>query len=154
MTLNELQIAAVRALEDANGRLTPDQVIAAAKPKDSALHPLFEWDKTKAAQAAWLQTAREVIGAVRIVVTTQSSTVKAPCYVRDPDATGQGYRSAAQLREDPIAARASLVYTLEICAGHLRRAYDLATPLGMTAEVDVLITQVTGLQRAIREAAA
>lgn len=153
MTLTELQIAHVRSLEDAQGRLTPDQVVADARLKRSPLHGLFEWDKDKAAMMHWIDTARAVIGAVRIVVTTEVVAVKRPIYVRDPDATGQGYRSAMSLRNDPEAARRSLIYTLEVAAGHIRRAIELAEPLGLSDDIDALLLQVLNLQHRTAEAA-
>jgi hypothetical protein len=154
MKLTEEQIAAIQALENEKGELTPDQVVEAAKPKGSVLHDLFVWDKALAARAHWIQTAREIIGAVRVVVTTATTTVRTPMYVRDPDANGQGYRSVSGLRADPAAARESLIYTLEVASGHLRRAFDLAGPLGLADEIDQLVVQVAGVQRLVRDKAA
>lgn len=153
MTLTQEQIDRVRSLEDADGRITPEIVVDDAKRKDSPLHDLFVWDKSKAAMMTWLHQAREVIGAVRIVVQSSTTTLKNPIYVRDPDATGQGYRSVMSLRKDPQKARESLVYTLEVAAGHVRRALELAEPLGLSGEVDGLLEQIVGVQRAISTAA-
>lgn len=153
MTLTTDQIEAVRSLQDEDGRITPDVVVEEARRKSSPLHGLFEWDKAKAASIYWIAQAREIIGAVRIVVTNESSTVKAPLYVRDPEASGQGYRSVMALRSNPEQARESLIYTLEVAAGHLRRALDLASPLGLSVDIDRLIEQVVGVQRNIKQAA-
>lgn len=153
MTLTLDQIAHVRALEDAQGHITPDIVVADARQKTSPLHELFEWDKSKAAAAYWIWQARTIIGAVHVTVVNETTTVKAPYYVRDPEADGQGYRSVTALRSDPQQARASLTYTLEVAAGHIRRAYDLAEPLGMAGEIDGLLEAVAGVQRALRSAA-
>jgi hypothetical protein len=57
------------------------------------------------------------------------------------------------LRSDPASARQSLIYTLEVAAGHLRRAQDIAQPLGLQGEVDQLLAQVMGVQRLIKLAA-
>lgn len=154
MKLTQEQIGRVRALETGRGEITADAVVEDAKSKTSPLHSLFEWDKSKAAMAYWVQQAREIIGAVYVVVTIETSTVKAPLYVRDPEAKGQGYRSTTALAKEPEQARESLVYTLEVAAGHVRRAYDLAGPLGMVGEVERLLEQIVGLQRIIRSAAA
>lgn len=153
MTLTPEQVERVRSLETENGQITPDRVIEDARSKSSPLHDLFEWDKSKAAMLHWIDQAREIIGAVRVVVTTTTSTVKAPLYVRDPEASGQGYRSVTALRADPEQARASLVYTLEVAAGHVRRACDLAEPLGLSSDIDGLLEQIVGVQRAIKAAA-
>ena len=154
MKLTDEQIARIKGLEDARRQLAPDSVVEDAKDKRSPLHALFEWDRSKAARAHWLDRAREIIGAVRVVVTTQDVSIKTPCYVRDPEASGQGYRSVAALRGDPAQARASLVFTLEVAAGHLRRAYDLATPLGLDGDIDAILLQVAGVQRRTKDAAA
>lgn len=154
MKLTTEQIAHIRSLEDADGRITPDQVVADAKQKDSPIHNLFEWDKTKAAAAHWLDQARAIIGAVRVVVTNQTTTIKAPLYTRDPEAHGaQGYRSVAALRANPDQARESLIYTLEVAAGHMRRAHELAGQLGLSGEIDTLIDQIVGVQRSLKVAA-
>lgn len=153
MKLTEAQIERLQTLTDAGGRLTPSAVVADAKLKGSPLHALFEWNVKKAAELHWTQRAREIIGAVEIVVNTSETTVKAPMYVRDPEAKGEGYRSVASLAADPVNARESLIYTLTVAAGHLRRAYDLAQPLGLSAEVDAMLGQIAGLQRSLKVAA-
>ena len=143
----------VRSLADAEGRITPDVVVEDARDKKSPLHSLFEWDKGKAAMAHWIDQARVVIGAVRIAVTHSTTITKAVMYVRDPDAAGQGYRSVVNLKSEPDKARDSLVYTLEVAAGHLRRAYQMAETLGLSGEIEALLDRVAGVQRSIREAA-
>lgn len=155
MTLTQEQVAHIRTLEDVSGRITPDVIVQDARRKDSPLHDLFEWDKSKAAAIYWIAQAREIIGAVRIVVTHQTAVVHAPVYVRDPDANNdeQGYRSVAALRSEPERAREALVATLEVAAGHVRRAFDLAEPLGLAGQIDALLDEIVGVQRRISSAA-
>ncbi len=153
MNLTPEQIAHVRSLETEGDRITPEIVVSDARDKKSPLHGLFEWDKSKAAAAHWLVQAREIIGAVKVIFTTETSTVRAPLYVRDPDAKGeQGYRSVTALRADPDQARRSLVFTLEVAAGHIRRAQELAGPLGLSHEIDGLLAGIIGVQEAIKAA--
>lgn len=154
MKLTQEQIAAIRGLEDPEGRITPQQVIDAARDKGSPLHGLFDWNKADAAAKWWLHQAREIIGAVKVMHTTTETVIAAPCYVMDTAATGAGYRAVAALRAEPEAARESLAYTLSVAAGHIRRAYDLAGPLGLQAEIDALLQQITGLQRSVGKKAA
>jgi len=154
MKLTQAQIAAIKALESDAGEITAQQVVEAAKPKESPLHDLFEWNKAKASEQWWLHQARLVIGAVRIQVTTQDFTYKAPAYVVDTTVKGSGYRSTMALKGDTESARESLIYTLEVAAGHLRRALDLAVPLGLSGEIDTLIEQVAGVQRVAGKKAA
>lgn len=153
MRLTQEQIDRLHSLANERGQLTPSSVVEDAKRNNSPLHDLFQWNTKRAAEIYWLHRARQIIGAVTVVVTNNQTTIKAPMYVRDPEATGEGYRSVAALRGDPVNARESLIYTLEIAAGHLRRALDLAEPLGLTSEIDQLIAQVAGVQRVLRSAA-
>lgn len=154
MKLTDAQIAHVKSLETARGGITPSAVVEDAKQKSSPLHSLFEWNKNKAAEAYWLTIAREVIGEVNMIVTTTEHTFKSPYYVRDPDANGQGYRSVAAIRSETDSAREALIYTLNVAAGHLRRAENLASALGMQAEIDHLLMQIAGVQRTITKKAA
>lgn len=153
MKLTEKQIARLHSLESKRGELLPSQVVADAKLKSSPLHSLFIWDTKAAAEKYWLATAREVIGSVKVIHQTIEHTVESVGYVRDPEAKGEGYRSVMALRDDPVNARESLIYTLEVASGHLRRALDLAAPLGLSTEIDQLLSQVVGVQRLIRKAA-
>jgi hypothetical protein len=147
--LSDAQVAAVRSLEDKQGRVTPQQVLRAARAKTNPLHGLFDWNAKAAAEKWWLHQARLIIGAVTLVVETTEHRIARPVYVVDTEAEGAGYRAVSELKSDPESARSSLVYTLEVAAGHLRRAYDLAGPLGLSADVDALVHQILGLvQRA------
>lgn len=146
MKLTEEQIQRVRLLEDEQGRLTPDAVLADAKRKDSPLHALFDWDAKKAAHQWWIECAREIIRTVKVVVTTTEVTLKAPVYVRDPDATGQGYRSIVALQREPESAREALREELRRAAGVVTRARHLALALNLADEVDAMLSQIVGLQ--------
>lgn len=155
MKLTQEQQERVRSLEDATGRITASRVVADAKSRTSPLHGLFTWDKSKAAEAHWLATAREIIGSVGYVHNTKHTNVEVSGYVRDTSSGGdQGMISIQALREDPEKARDSLVYTLEVAAGHMRRALNLAGPLGLSGEIDTLLDQIVGVQRTIRDMAA
>lgn len=154
MTLTQAQVERVRSLEDARGGITPDVIVQDAKNKRSPLHKLFTWDLKKAAELHWLDQARAIIGAVRIVVTHETSVVRAPMYVRDSSmGNAQGYRSTTALRADPEQARESLILMLRVAAGHLARALEVAGPLGLSAEVEGLIEEIVGLERKAQRAA-
>lgn len=154
MTLTQEQIARVRSLEDVRGGVTPAAVVQDAKQKKSPLHGLFEWNLDKAAAAYWIDQARAIIGAVRVVVTNETTVVRAPVYVRDPSiGNEQGYRSTTALRSDPEQARESLILILRVAAGHIARAMELAEPLGLSGEVEGLIAEIVGLQQKARLAA-
>jgi hypothetical protein len=153
MKLNSAQIERLRSLETEHGGITPDAVVSDAKQQDSPLHSLFEWNVQKAAAKYWIETAREVIASVTLIVTTTTHTLRAPNYVRDPSATGQGYRSVVALKSEPERAREVVIATLDVAAGHIRRAFDLAETLGVEKDIDQLLEQIVGLRRKIEVAA-
>jgi len=152
--LTTAQNFAVLALEDSDGRISPRRLIKAAKHKTSPLHALFDWNVQRAAERYWLQRAREIIGSVTVQVTTEERVIKTPCYVRDLSVQESGYQRVDRIGLDPAASREVLIYTLEVASGHLRRAYDLAQPLGLAPEIDGLVERITGLTRSLRSAAA
>jgi hypothetical protein len=149
MKLTAKQEQHIRSLEDKHGRITPTRLVEDAKRKSSPLHRLFRWDLRQAAEAHWIQRAREIIGCVVYKVTHDTQTLQAVCYVRDPSKAGNegGYRRVDAVSSDPEAARESLIYTLETAAGHVRRALDLAGPLGLAREIDALLAEIVGVQR-------
>lgn len=152
LKLTQAQIAAVRALEDADGNVQPRQVFEAAKHKANPLHGLYDWNVKRAAEKHWLHISRLIIGAVTVQVVTTEFTYKAPAYVSSGQ--GEGYRSVVVLKNDPTVARESLIHCLEVSAGHLRRALDLAAPLGLSDEIDQLIAQVMSVRRVLETKAA
>lgn len=137
-------------IEAANGgRLTPDDVVRDAKRKDSPLHTWFEWDTKKAAQAYWVEQARELITSIRVVVRTESANISSVYYVRDPSAPKdkQGYVSVTRLRSDTDVAREALVAEFSRVADMLRRARELASVLGCANEVESMLQGVVGLRQ-------
>ena len=147
MKLTHAQLARIKTLENRKGQISARQVVADAKQPRSPLHSLFNWDLRHAAEHWWLQRARLIIGAVTIQVTHHHAVIKTPCYIVDTSTKNGGYRSLVALKADTVSARESLIYTLEVAAGHLRRAYDLAWPLGCQEQIDALLAQIAGVKR-------
>lgn len=79
------------------GRLTPGAVVDAARPEDSPLHKLFEWDDAKAAEAHRLSQARGLIRCVQVVVESSEPT---PLFVHVPGVES-GYESVSVLVKRP-----------------------------------------------------
>lgn len=152
MKLTEAQLERLSALENAEGRITPEQVVEDARQKSSPLHELFTWNVKEAAYSWWVQEAREILQ-VRVIVTTKDYTYRVPIRVRDPEASGAGYRSVVALKGDPVNARESVIYALQTATGHLRRAQDLAAALGLSAEIDPLLERVAGVRRVFEQVA-
>ena len=130
------------------GRLTAEAVVVEATRKDSVLHDLFEWDAKKAAHAFRLDQARALIRSVRVVITTERTTVSTVGYVRDPDLENgeQGYVSTASLIGDAERSRSALVAEFSRAASALRRARELAVAFEMAGEVDAVTESVDVLR--------
>jgi 1,4-alpha-glucan branching enzyme len=131
-----------------NGRLTPERVVHDAKRPESPLHEHFLWDVQKAAEHFWLDQARDLIRAVKVVVVINEVTVKAPYYVPDPSKNGreQGYTTLDALRDDPVSAKQSLIAECERAAGVLRRARLIALALNLEGQIDTVLAHVAGLK--------
>jgi hypothetical protein len=141
-------------LELANGgRLTPAAVVADAKDPDSPLHDCFEWDTEKAAMSFWIIQAREIITSIKVVQRTETVSVRAVYYVRDPSAGDgeQGYVSVPTLRTDADMAREALVSEFSRVADMLRRARELAAALDAQGDVEDLLVRVVGLRQRFME---
>jgi hypothetical protein len=150
LKLTQAQLAHIKTLEDRNGRLTARRVLEDARRARSPLHSLSvfrHWDAKHASEKWWLHCAQLVIGAVTYQVTHNERVIKSVAYIVDPSAKGGGYRNVKALQTDPESARESLIYTLEIASGHLRRAYDIAPVLGLTREIDALLAQIAGVKK-------
>lgn len=133
--------AAINDLAARNGgRLTPEQVLEAARPKRSPLHAYFEanhcWNMAEAARQHGLEVARQLIRSVTVEFRNTSYTVRAPAYVRDPSkAVGQqGYISVGTLRTDVEMAREAVIGALSRASGALDRATAIAGVLGLSRE--------------------
>jgi len=138
------------------GTLTPDAVIADARKSSSPLHACFEWDDGKAAQAWRIEQARGLIRSVRVVITTDESSVTVVAYVRDPEqAPGeQGYTSTVRLRDDKDRARAVLVEEFSRAGAALRRARELAIAFALEKVVDQISTRIERVKKKATEARA
>ena len=150
MKLNNIDVQrALAALENDDGVITPEAVVAAAAPPDSALHGYFTWDDAKAAHAHRLDQARTLIRSVKVEFRIDRKVVRSVAYVRDPqaDAGEQGYRSVAELRRVPDEARNAVVAAFAAAAAHLRRARELADALGQQVEIDDTVQGIIDLRR-------
>lgn len=137
--------AALEALTAENDEvLLPDAIVAAAKKKDSVLHPLFEWNDSKAAHAHRIDQARALVRTIKIDITTETTTVQTVAYIRNPDAEpeDQGYVSVMRLLREPDRARAALVAEFSRAAAALRRARELAIAFDMAGELDALTESI------------
>ncbi len=142
---------ALQALERA-GKLTPGDVVAAARESDSPLHDCFEWDDSKAAECWRLEEARGLIRSVLVkITTTDARVISVPVYVRDPSVGDeQGYVSLSSIKDNPVAARAALYVELSRVEGLLVRAEDIAAACGLSNEVTRLAKRVKNLRKQVQ----
>lgn len=145
----ELARQALQAIADRNGgQITPEQVIQAAKDPDSPLHSFFTWDVDAAAHAHWLTQARSLIRSVKIKIRTETKTVTAVGFVRDPskEASEAGYVSVRSIRNDEDRKRDAMIAEFKRIASAIERARSLAAYFGMETDVDEFLVQVNGLR--------
>lgn len=149
--------AALEAIARRNGgRLTPEEVIEAAKAKDSPLHACFTWNNAEAAHLQRLHEARTLIRSVRVTTVVDEKVYKVIAYVRDPakKPEEQGYVSTAVLRTDEDLARAALVTEFGMAAAALRRALDVAEALQMRDEVQQYVDGISAMKQRVENRAA
>jgi len=142
---------AIQAVEDAEGRITPDAVVRQATDPESPLHRYFEWDDQKAGHSYRIDQARRLIRLIEVVVTTDTRIITVPLYVRDAKAEGdeQGYVSLPRLRTEPDTAREMLRTEFSRASACLTRAEDLADALGLRKEVAAAARSVERVRRKI-----
>jgi hypothetical protein len=133
--------AEINRIYKEHGGITPNLVIKAAEDPNNVLHHLFEWDNSKAGNAYRVDQARQIITSVKINIVTESRTISAVSYVRDPRLSNdqQGYISVAKLKTDKDLAKDSIRYEFQRAYAHLHRAKTHAEILGMEDEVSALL---------------
>jgi len=157
MKLNKPEIAAaLRAIESAEGKITPRAVYEAGKSTDSPLHDLFIWDPAKAVDTVNLAIARQIIATVKYkIVTVSHGTVRAPVYVRDPDATQreQGYVALRTVVQKGPDAFEIVAREIETAQSHIARALAVGIALGLGDELNRLIDTINAVKQIVTEAA-
>lgn len=63
----QVVVRALERIEEEHGVITPETVVATARPASSPLHGYFEWNNTKAADKYRLWQARMLIRSVSVV---------------------------------------------------------------------------------------
>ena len=148
-------IEALKNLEDRNGRLTPTQVVNAARDESSPLHSCFEWDDGLAAESWRIEQARELIRSVKVKVTYEDVTFKVVKYVPDvekPD-TEQGYIATMRIKKKSVGA--SLIDELSNAVALLVRTQGIAASRGddlpdnVIQDIESVIGQLNALINSI-----
>lgn len=78
----------VTELREKYGACPPSALVDEARPESSPLHPLFQWDDTKAAEQYRVSQARRIIGSLKVVYHEMERM--APAFVHVRQMTGEG----------------------------------------------------------------
>jgi len=135
----------LQAISDANGgKITPDQVVKHAKDPNSPLHERFIWSDKEAAQKHRLDTARQLIRSVRVIIKKETKVLRAPAYVRDPelDAKEQGYIDVRSSVNDEDSQRDILINEFKRVQGVFERAAELAVLFRMEGQLEAVQRQI------------
>jgi hypothetical protein len=105
--------AVLDAIYERDGAITPEAIVDAARPKTAVLHPLIEWDRTKAALQFQLGQARDIRAAiktvyVRLIDETPKDPLIVQTWIAHPVEDAPRFVPTVSVLEDP-EARARLV---------------------------------------------
>lgn len=126
------------------GKITPQQVLDAARDEDNPLHSFFDWDDDEAAENWRLHQARTLIKSVKIEIQTTTTKIKAVGFVRDPskDSDDSGYVSVKSVKNDEDAQREILISEFDRARSALKRARKIALVFNLLDEMDTFIDQL------------
>lgn len=141
---------ALAVIENANGSVTPEAVVSAAKSKRHVLHGYFNWNDADAADKYRCEQARKLIQAVRVVVEEQGAPVLRRAFVH----VDNGQESTRYLTTSLAMQSESLRdQILEKARGDLNawieRYEELNELAGLVAEVKVALRRAYGLPIAV-----
>jgi hypothetical protein len=145
MKFTDEEKQAIISLESKQGKLTPQQVLEAARDEESPLHRFFEWDDSTAAEAYRVEQARDLIKKVKVIIQYEETEIKLPRYMRDieMESDEQGYINVGKIRQKSVGD--TLVNELGGAAALLKRAYAFSIakteqlPAGVSEEIETLI---------------
>lgn len=143
------------SLEDERGRLTPEEVIEAARDPESPGHVYFDWDDSTAAHKWRLTQARNILS-VRVVIQTSNASFKAPRYVHDPSVgpAQQMYVSTRHARTDDELKRDIIYNEMVRIESLLERVMTLSAYFNVQDEVQGVVNTVRQLQLKIQQSPA
>lgn len=127
----------------ARSGLQPQAVVDAARPKRAALHPVFEWDDTIAAEEYRRHQARSLVQAIVVkrVDGKPARPVRAFVHLR-PDSEEEQYVSILDAREDPVLRQQLLQKAAAELKSWERRYRDLKEFTGLVAAIDSVVEEI------------
>lgn len=152
MSTMKIKISAIKELEDKHGRTTAELLVKAARNAKHPLHDDFVWDDKKAAHKQRIDTAREIISSVRVLIVRNDIKISCVGYVRDPAALPdqQGYVSTVQLRSEREHAEEAILAEISRAQSYLERAKELAAGLDLEEEFESALAAALTLKSRLR----
>jgi len=146
----------LKGLSNADGYIDPEHVVAIATDAADLLHDEFEWDNAIAGHRHRVEQAQKLIRFVKFEIRTTRETVIAPYYVVDPKRPPKSkrYLAITVASRNQEIARMILTEELERIAAQVLRAKEVASVLGLSAELEALLENVTSLQTRAQKRAA
>ena len=90
----------LQRIQNFYGSITPEILVNEAKKRKSPLHPIFEWDDTKAAEGYRLQQARILLNNIRVTVVTDGESRDISVY--EVTTVSEGYKAIDTFTSDDI----------------------------------------------------
>lgn len=87
-------------IQDSYGFITPELVVKEASNPKSILHPIFEWDDSKAASGFRLQQARILLNNIQIKVLSDGENKEIAVY--EVTTFGEGYKRIQTFTPDDV----------------------------------------------------
>lgn len=87
-------------IQNLYGSITPEILVDEAKSKKSPLHPIFEWDDSKAAENYRLQQARILLNNIQVTVVTDGEPKDIAVY--EVTTVTEGYKAIDTFTHDDI----------------------------------------------------
>lgn len=123
-----------------NGDVTPEKVVASAKPAKSPIHKAFTWNNTKAANLYRKREARDMIAAVEIVrvelpdTPTRAYEIKSAPTEDKPQK--KVYTTTEEILEDPVARDELLLSAVRDALSYRKRYSMLSELAGIFHAID------------------
>jgi len=90
----------LQRIQNIYGSITPEILVNEAKKRKSPLHPIFEWDDTKAAENYRLQQARILLNNIQVTIVTDNESKNISVY--EVTSVKEGYKSIDTFNSDDI----------------------------------------------------
>lgn len=132
--------AELEKIREANGEVTPDKVVASAKPAKSPIHKAFTWNNTKAANSYRKEEARNMIRSIEIVrvelplTPTRAYEVKSAPVKDCPQR--KVYTTTEEILADPVARDELLMGAIRDALSYRKRYAMLSELAGVFHAID------------------